>query len=191
MAICRFAFDFIGNIAGSTPPFRTGFDFECDSLIDMEECVEDVDDWWTAASAFRGLLASTMTAPILTAFGDFGGLAQEYSKEATDAPTGSTPDLPGVSLRAVKMGNRPVGGRRGSMFWPGLEGSSTGADGSVDGADAVIAKTALDGLIAAVESTPGRFMVTKHVVGGDTTATAVTEFSIWPKCTFMNRRYRT
>lgn len=190
MAICYLDFTFLSGPIGSTPPFKTGLDFECVSALDMENVLSDVDDWWTAALDFRNLLQSTMGKPTITVGGVFSGIAVEYSIEAASGPGGTTPDLPGVALRCIKLGNRPPGGRRGSMFWPGLEGPATGATGAVEPADMATAKAALDGLLAAIEQTTGAYGVQRHNVGGVASATAVTEFSIAPTLTWMQRRYR-
>lgn len=190
MAICTLSFTFNSGPAGSTPPLKTSLDFQCGSALDMETIVGDVDEWWTAAADMRGQLSDAMDKPIISAIGVFSGVAVEYSLEAATATSGTAPDLPGASLRAIKLGNRPPGGRRGSMFWPGLSGSATAADGTVDAPDAAVFKAALDGLLAAIEITAGAYATQVHNVGGVASDTAITEFSIAPTLSFLQRRYR-
>ena len=132
MATCALNFTFSGAIPGGTPPYKTGLHFECGSAIDMETILGDVDEWFTAASLMRAQLYSLMAPTVISVAVVFAGVAVEYAMDATSEPTGSAPDLPGASLRAIKLGNRPPGGRRGSMFWPGLSGSASGADGLID-----------------------------------------------------------
>jgi len=191
MAICNLSFNFSASIPGGSGPYKTGVDVEVPTAGDMPAVLAAAVAWWSAATSFRALFAASMGAPLVVLRGEFGGTVVEEATQSASAPTGLTPDLPGVSLRAIKIGSRPVGGRRGSMFWPGLVGTETDALGQVDSGARTDAKVALDDLIADIEgSVVGAYVAQVHVVAGDETTTVVNEWTISPTMSWLNRRYR-
>lgn len=190
MATAHAKFTFPGSGAIKSPPFVTGFDFSCDSALDMEATVGNLDEWWTAATAFRNLLDVALDNPVITCQGEFGGVQYEFAQVATDAPAGGAPALPGASLRAVKIANRPRGGRRGSMFWPGLESTAYDSQGDLVTGIQATAETALTGLLASIAVVTGQEMVQVHTIGGVTTTAAVYDWFIAGSVSFLNRRYR-
>jgi len=191
MALSELSFNFSGTISGGSGPFKTAIGVEVPLALDMPTVLSEVSDWWEAASTFRGYFASTLGAPLLLLQGEFSGIVVEESLQTASAPTGGAPDLPGASMRAVKLGSRPVGGKRGSMFWPGLSGTVTQATGIVDSTPATNMHVALEALRTAVEgAAAGAYLAQRHVVDGVESVTPVIDFDISNTLTFMNRRYR-
>jgi len=190
MATAHASFTFPGNPGFGSGPFVTGFDFSCDSAVDCQSTMENLDEWWTAATAFRNTLDGDLGTPVISTSGTFGGDEFEFAMTATDDPAGSAPSLPGASLRAIKLANRPRGGRRGSMFWPCLEAEQYGTNGELAGTMEPIASTALNGLLASIAVVTGQTMVQVHVIGGVTSTAEVTSWAIAPTVSFLNRRYR-
>lgn len=191
MAICSLSFNFPISISGGTGPYKTGFDVEVPLSSDMDNVVGAAVAWWIAATTFRGYLASSMGGPTVELIGEFSGAVVELATDTSTPATGSAPDLPGASLRAIKMGNRPAGGRRGSMYWPGLSGSVTQGNGAVDSTPLANSESALDDLREDLEaSAAGVVIMQRHVVDGSESATVVTGFSVQPTISWLQRRYR-
>lgn len=178
--------------ATGTGPFKTGFDFTVPGgSSDQEDVVDAVEAWWEAQTNFRAIFSSGLGIGTVSSVGEFGGVVVEYTGPALSAPTGSTPDLPGVSLRLIKVASRPAGGRRGSMFWPQPNSGVIDAEGFVAAGTVTIANTAGAALITAVEgAVTGAELVQVHNVAGTPTETLVTSFSCASTASYLNRRYR-
>jgi len=191
MPYCELDFIFDAATIG-TGPFRTGCEFFVPDTTDqMEDIMNCAADWWTAASTFKGYIASAMGGPILQAQGVFSGNVVEYQTARLGVPTGLAPELPGVSFRAVKSGNRPLGGRRGSMFWPGAENTAHDGDGVLQGSARVDLDAGLTTLLTDVEAeVTGAYFSQKHVVLGEESHSVVTDFSVENTVSFLQRRYR-
>ena len=190
MAICHAKFTFPGSLPLTSGPYVTGFDFEAPDESAMASVLSDLDAWWTAATAFRNLLDVALGTPELSASGEFSSGTFDLLTTATDTPGGSAPALPGASLRAIKLANRPRGGRRGSMFWPGLESTAYDPQGELEALTISTADLALTNLVGIVAGTTGAEMVQVHVIGGVTTVSPVFDFTIAPTVSYLNRRYR-
>lgn len=158
----------------------------------MEDVVEACYTWWQAATTFKGYLASDLGTGVVKGVGDFSGSIVEYeSAFSIGAPTGLAAELPGVSLRVVKLASRPAGGRRGSLFWPLLENSAHDGDGDLQGSTANDTNTAMNQMRTDIEAAvAGAVMVQKHVVSGTETESQITGFDTQRTVTFLNRRYR-
>lgn len=191
MSICALAFNFAGEIPGGSAPYKTGFDVEVNLSSDGDNVVGAAVAWWEAATTFRGYLASALGIPTVTLVGEFSGVVTEWATVAATPPSGSVPDLPGASIRAIKIGNRPAGGRRGSMFWPGVSGSITSGNGALDSTPRTNIRTALEDLREDLEaSAAGVYIVQRHNVAGSESTTAVVDWDVAPTLTWMQRRYR-
>lgn len=190
MPTCRASLTFAASLDEGSPPFKTGFHFDCNSTGDLDTTLENIDIWWTAATAFRNKLDVELGKPVLTVSGEFSGIVFESSMEATDAAGGSEPALPGVSLRVVALGSRPVGGRNGAMYWPGLEEAAHTPNGALTSDTLTTAATAMTGLRNIIEDIPGQFIATVHKVGGTTSVTPVTDHQVSSTVSFLQRRYR-
>lgn len=191
MATAKLSFNFPGEISGGTGPYKTSIDLESPLAGDFGDILTAVSAWWEASATFRGYLSSAMGAPLLTLGGEFGGIAVEDSLQTASAPTGGAPDLPGASIRAIKLGSRPAGGRRGSMFWPGVSGTATQATGALDATPRTNIGLALNDLRDDIEAAvAGAYLKQLHVVDGSPSETAVTDFSIAPTISWLQRRYR-
>lgn len=175
-----------------TGPFRTSLDVDvASSTSEAVDAMEAWEAWWTSASTFLGYFDSGLGQSSLTVTGVFGGVVFEDQISGLTAPTGLDPELGGVSLRAVKLGNRPEGGRRGSMFWPGLENSAHGSNGLLLGSCEADTQAGLNTLLADLEaSAVGTTVVQRHIVAGDESTTVVTGFDVSPSVSFLQRRYR-
>jgi hypothetical protein len=192
MAYCKLQYVWPDPTAG-TGPFVTGFDYEVPGGTgDQEDVVGALSALWASGMAtFKGYFSSELGAGYIRSIGDFSGSIVEYFSGALAAPTGSPADLPGCSLRGLKVASRPAGGRRGSMFWPLLEASAYDGAGTISGTPRTDLIAGLELIRTTVEAAVvGAVMVQKHVVGGTTTYSQVTEMSIAPTVTYMNRRYR-
>lgn len=190
MAIAHAKFTF-ENVSGLTSaPYVTGFDFSCANAVDCEATVGNLDEWWTAATAFRNLLDVALGTPIITCSGEFGGTSFEFQQVATDDPAGGAPALPGASFRCIKIANRPRGGRRGSMFWPGAESTAYTSTGELVAGIQSTIDTALTGLLASIAVITDQTMVQTHIIGGVTTTSEVYDWAIANTVSYLNRRYR-
>lgn len=191
MSICALSFNFSGEIPGGTAPYKTGFDVEIALSSDQDNVLAAAVAWWEAATTFRGYFASALGIPTVLLIGEFGGVVTEQSTLCATPPSGSVPDLPGASMRAIKVGNRPAGGRRGSMFWPGVSGAITSGNGALDSTPRTNMRTALEDLREDIEaSAAGAYIVQRHNVAGSESSTAVVDWEIAPTLTWMQRRYR-
>ena len=191
MPVCHLDFTW-DNPSVGTGPFKTGFDYEVPGGSgDQEDVADAVAAWWNAATTFRGYFYSALTTGRLTSVGEFAGSVVEYTAATLVQPSGIAPDLPGCSMRAIKTASRPAGGRRGSMFWPLLEGSAYDADGVITGTPLSDLTSGLEAMRAAVEgAVTGAVIVQKHNVAEAETTNQVTAISCANTVTFMNRRYR-
>lgn len=192
MPTCHLSFNWDSPAIGSGP-FKTGFDYEVPGgSSDQEDVVGAVWTWWqSGAATFKGYLSSDLGAGYVSSIGEFSGAIIEYYSAAMGVPTGVAPDLPGCSLRALKVASRPAGGRRGSMYWPLLEGSAYDGEGLIGATPRTDLIAGLEAMRAAVEAAvTGAVMVQKHVVSGVETFSQITEMSIFPTVSYLNRRYR-
>lgn len=191
MPICSLDFVFDQATIG-TPPFRTGFDVDIPTTTDeLVDAMDAAANWWTTATTFRSYIAAAMGGPRVEVAGIFSGVVFEDTTTNLGVPTGLVPELPGVSFRAVKLGNRPAGGRRGSMFWPGAENSAHDGDGILQGTTRVDLQAGLETLRTDLEaSNPGVFISQSHTVAGVSSSTAVTNFQVMNTVSFLQRRYR-
>lgn len=191
MPVCHLSFNWPTPSVGSGP-FKTGFDYEVPGGSgDQEDVADAVLAWWNAATTFRGYFYSALFTGNVTSIGEFGGSVVEYTAGTLVQPSGIAPDLPGCSMRGLKIASRPAGGRRGAMYWPLLEGSAYDADGVITGTPLSDLTAGLEAMRAAVEAAVvGAVIVQKHVVAGTETFNQVTAFACAPSVTFMNRRYR-
>lgn len=191
MAICTLSFNFPDSIPGGTGPYKTSLDVSLEEEDDMPSCLAAGVAWWIAATTFRGYFASIMGNCTVSLEGVWGGLVSELATDSATTATGTVPDMPGASMRAIKLGPRPEGGRRGSMYWPGISGAVTAGTGIVDLTPRANMKTALDDLISDLNaSNAGAQVVQRHTVAGEETTSPVEEFSIASTITWMQRRYR-
>lgn len=173
-------------------PFKTSLDVVVpSSQAEMVLAAEAWEDWWNADTLLRPYLDSGLGQSFITARGVFGSAVIEEVVGPLVAPSGLDPELPGVSFRVLKLGPRPEGGRRGSMFWPGVENSAHDSHGALIGATAGDISTAVDNLRVAIEaSTVGVQVVQRHIVAGDVTDTPISGFQCQSTVSYLNRRYR-
>lgn len=175
-----------------TGPFRTSLEVDIPtSSAELQDAVDAWEAWWAADTLLRPYIYSGLGTSQILGIGTFAGVVVEVSAGPCIAPSGLAPELPGVSFRVGKLGNRPEGGRRGSMFWPGAENSAHDGDGILQGSAASDIQTSLDNLRDDLEaSNPGVVVVQSHTVAGNTTVTAVTGFDTYSTVSFLQRRYR-
>lgn len=189
---CHLSFNWDNPTVGSGP-FKTGFDYAVPGGSgDQEDVADAVRTWWTSgATTFKGYISVDVGVGSLTSIGDFSGSVIEYNAGSLVAPSGVAPDLPGCSLRAIKVASRPAGGRKGSMYWPLLEGSAYDGDGTIGSTPRTDLLAGLEAMRAAVEgAVTGAVIVQKHVVSGAETYSQVTGFDIAGSVSYLNRRYR-
>lgn len=175
-----------------TPPFSMGFNFgESTTNQDLEDVCEAVQIYWNAATTVKGYLTEDLGPITVVADGIYSGVAQTYSTAPGDAPTGSPMDIPGIAVRFRALGSRPVGGRRGSMFLPGLEGAGSDQDGVLNGTYRTELDAWATGLVTEVEGAfTGAFVCTLHTVDSVESFTVVPDFDVAPTVSFLQRRYR-
>jgi len=177
-----------------SPPFSMGFNVGAsEDSSDLDELLEDIATFWNAQSTVLGYLTEDLGPLTLVADGIYSGITVQATNTDGNAPTGSPMDLPGVAVRFVFQGNRPVGGRRGSMFLPGLEGAGANEEGVLNGTYRSNLVTWADGLQAVVEGTTNPLTVrTLHTIGDPPveSETVVTSINVAPTVSFLNRRYR-
>lgn len=175
-----------------TPPFSFGFNFgESSSSGDLQLVTDEVRDWWESDATVLGYLTQDLGIPTITAQGIYGGVLVEAESLTGDAPTGSPMDLPGVSVRFLQLGNRPVGGRRGSFFVPGLEGAGSDQDGILNGTYRANLIAWGQALQTSVESAfAGATMVTLHTIDSVESETVTIDITVSPTVSFLQRRYR-
>lgn len=191
MTVCRISQEWANPEYGSGP-FKTSLEVDVPaSTSELVDAMEAWEAWWESATTFIGYFDAGLGVSTLTGTGVFGGVVFEHQIANLSAPTGLDPELGGVSARAIKLGNRPEGGRRGSMFWPGLENSAHSSSGALVGSTAADLNAGLETLLSDLEaSAVGLTVVQSHNVAGDTSTTVVTGFDIAPTVSFLNRRYR-
>jgi len=191
MPVCHLSFNWDSPSTG-TGPFKTGFDYEVPGGSgDQEDVADAVKLWWNGASTFRGYFYAALATGTVTSVGEFGGSVIEYDAGTISLATGLAPDLPGCSMRAIKTASRPAGGRRGSMFWPLLEGTAYDSDGIISGTPLSDLSAGVEAMRAAVEAAVvGAVIVQKHVVSGVETTNQVTAMHCAPTVSFLQRRYR-
>lgn len=177
-----------------SPPFSMGFNFGVsEDSGDMEQVADDIVTFWTAQTTVLGYLTEDLGPMTVVVDGIYSGSSQQYVSAPGLAPTGSPMDLPGVSVRFRANGARPVGGRRGSMFLPGLESAGSDENGTLNGTYRSTLDTWVTSLVGVVESAVvGLAIYTLHAIGDPPTESesVVTDFDVAPTVSFLNRRYR-
>lgn len=175
-----------------TPPFSMGLNFgESTTNQDLEDVAEALKTHWNAAGTVLGYLTSALGPTTIQADGIYSGVAQQYVTTPGSAPTGSPPDLVGISVRCRFLGSRPVGGRRGSMFLPGLEGAGQDETGTLNGTYRTNLTSFFNGIIGAVEGAfTGAFCCTLHTIDGSPSFTVNQTAEAAPTVSFLQRRYR-
>lgn len=177
-----------------SPPFSMGFNFGAsEDSGDMEQVADDIITFWNAQTTVLGYLTADLGPMTVVVDGIYSGVSVQYVATGGIAPTGSPVDLPGVSVRFRATGNRPVGGRRGSMFLPGLEGAGADEHGVLNGTYRSNLDSWVTSLVGVVESAVvGLTVRTLHAIGDPPTesTSVVTDFDVAPTVSFLNRRYR-
>lgn len=175
-----------------TPPFSMGFNFgESTTNADLEDVADAVGAHWNAETTVLGYLTADLGPMTVVADGIYSGVAQTYSTAPLNAPTGSPMDIPGIAVRFRALGSRPVGGRRGSMFLPGLEGAGSDQDGVINGTYRSNLDAWATALVTEVEAAfTGAFVCTLHTIDSVESFTVVSDFDVAPTVSFLQRRYR-
>lgn len=188
----RTVVNFPNAAIGGSPPFSFGFNWGVsEDSGDLALVTAAVVAWWEADTTVLGYLDSALGAPTVTSTGVYGGIVLEDAALTVDPPTGSVSDLVGVSVRMLMNGNRPVGGRRGCFYVPGVEGTTSDGAGIVNAtyrtnfsAWGESLRTAIEGAFA------GAFLATLHTVDSVESESAITNVACAPTVSFLNRRYR-
>jgi hypothetical protein len=180
------------NPETGTGPFSFGFNVgESDDSGDLALLTEAVRIWWNGNATVAGYFSSDLGAGNVTAVGEYGGVLVEDVDNGALAPTGSPSDLPGVSVRALMQGNRPVGGRRGSFFVPLLEAAGADEHGVINGTYHTNISSWLNDLVDAVETAVvGVTIRTLHTIDSVESQSVVTGITAAETVSFLQRRYR-
>jgi len=147
--------------------------------------------WWDAPTPLKAYIDANLGQPVVTARGVFAGNVVENETAALTVSTGLAMELPGVSFRCPKTSSRPLGGRRGAMYWPGAENSAHDGDGVLTTGVRTAIDAALTQLLTDIESSsPGVYIAQRHVLDGEESFGVVTDIGCDNTVSFLNRRYR-
>lgn len=180
------------NPTTGTGPFSFGFNVgDSDDSGDLALLAEATRIWWNGNATVAGYFSSQLGDGEVVAVGEYGGVLVEAVDDGVLAPTGSPSDLPGVSVRALMLGNRPVGGRRGSFFVPLLEAAGADENGVLNGTYRTNISAWLDDLRDAIETAVvGLTIRTLHTIDSVESTSVVTGIEAATTVSFLQRRYR-
>jgi hypothetical protein len=174
---------------GGTPPYVTSMDFANDAAPDAGDLgalLVGCQDAWN----------DNITQFISNTLG--GGHADGLYQRSADVLEGTVPiddgddgagslETMGFSYRVIKIGARPTGGRRGSMFimgaqTDGFDGTGAISSGAIQGA--------VNDFFVALQGITDWHPIQTHNVGGTPTVSTVLSLSLAPTVSFLRRRYR-